>query len=87
LRELGIEPLALDEADHPSLVFEHREARDRRMRGAQIEHRAAGPALFDDRCDAGDVARQHLIARGAKRMGTASELREIERRRHVVRES
>lgn len=71
LRELGIEPLALDQADHPALSFEHREARDRRMRGAEVEHRANGPALFDGRRSAGEVTRQHLIARGAERMRTA----------------
>jgi hypothetical protein len=71
LRELGIEPLALDQANHPALSFEHREARDRRMRGAQVEHRPAGPALFDGWRSAGEVARQHLIAREAERMRTA----------------
>ena len=53
------------------------------MRGAEIENGATGPALFDGRRSTGEVARQHLIARYAERMGTAPQRREIEHARHA----
>ena len=53
------------------------------MRGVQIEHRAAGPALLDGGRGAGEIARQHLVARGTKRVRTAPKRWMIERARHV----
>ncbi len=73
LGKLIVQPLALDQSDHPALAFDHREARDLGVAGAQIEHRAAGPALLDGGRGSGKIARQHLVARGAERMGAAAQ--------------
>jgi hypothetical protein len=49
------------------------------VRGAQVEHRAAGPALLDGRRMAGEIARQHLVARRAERVGATSQRWMVER--------
>src|SRR5262245_59442882 len=85
LGELEIQPLAFDEADDPTLALDHREAWDRRVRCAEVEHRAAHPALVDGGRWSGEVARQDLVARSPERTRALANGHAIENAEHAGR--